>query len=428
MTNFIMPNEIVVGYQNRKNDEESIKLGFATFNYKGKLRKEISWKGWIDSKLRVDKFDNELLSGFSVVGTSKRSTDWFGSGRHVVRIRDPRGFDLEITPENLLALMHHCSIENGYIKEKCIWIWSTGGKLALVPETSALYFDAQQFTKVNNETISMRDVEPGDVILTQNNEIVTYLGKFNFLQTKSTYIYGKFRQRTAVDDISSSYRYDVKSVSRVAYEVHNDDGTKSLVVKSALKPSKMITKNSESKTYFDKVKTIIDDKLSNNTDFTKSPYYDSNKDYKSIVGLNDMFAISKTKFKKGFIRYENAKHEIDIDKLQLKIQKSSVSYQLRNYFYNEKAKRYERIHLCYTDKYEKRLRIVHPELPMIDSSNQVIKYSCTLYNNTASFFYQTDCNNSRDDLARYDFDKRKQSILAYYIPETNESYEIVTIY
>ena len=60
---------------------------------------------------------NESVSGFRFSGFQSRcSTD-----NKVVEVQDPRGFTLEITVSNLIDLLGTTVIENGVMKNKCVW-------------------------------------------------------------------------------------------------------------------------------------------------------------------------------------------------------------------------------------------------------------------------------------------------------------------
>ena len=59
-----IPKTIKVGYQKR-GDTYTGKLAYVIYtDDKGKLRKEKSWQGWRDGKIKPSDFDNEPTSGF----------------------------------------------------------------------------------------------------------------------------------------------------------------------------------------------------------------------------------------------------------------------------------------------------------------------------------------------------------------------------
>ena len=99
-----IPKIIKVGY-NERVDTYTGKLAYVIYiDETGKLRKEKSWKNWCDSNLGSDKFDNVPTSGFVL---NKKVGDYRGgwNGRQAwIRIYDPRGFEFEISVNNLLFI------------------------------------------------------------------------------------------------------------------------------------------------------------------------------------------------------------------------------------------------------------------------------------------------------------------------------------
>lgn len=195
----VIPTEIHVGFQysNKKYNHESRKyelvdeslLGFATYiDAKGVFRKEHSWEEWRDKEISVKKLENKPLNNFSIGNVKKRSTDWFGSGRHVWRVLDPRGFELEITSENLQAIIDQCDISSGVIDGELIWVWSPAGKMALIPVESEDYKSATEFTKITKaKAISKKDYGSCDMVMTSKGDVVQFIGEYFVLQANSTY-------------------------------------------------------------------------------------------------------------------------------------------------------------------------------------------------------------------------------------------------
>lgn len=195
----VIPTELHVGFQyaNKVYNSELRKyetvdnslLGFATYvDAKGVLRKEHSWESWRDKTISAKTFENKPLTNFSIGNVKKRSTDWFGSGRHVWRVLDPRGFELEITSENLQAIIDQCDINSGVIDGELIWVWSPAGKMALIPVESEDYKAATEFTKITKaKAISKKDYGSGDMVMTSKGDVVQFIGEYFVLQSNSTY-------------------------------------------------------------------------------------------------------------------------------------------------------------------------------------------------------------------------------------------------
>jgi hypothetical protein len=127
---------------------------------------------------------NEALNGFKF-GEEIRRTYW-GGGNVVWRVKDPRGFELEISSSNLAKILSFSNIKNGEILEKCFW-GRVGPENVLVPEGcpefSNLILNAELLAKRKTAEIaglvkSVGDVKIGDFVKLHNNESGVYLGRW----------------------------------------------------------------------------------------------------------------------------------------------------------------------------------------------------------------------------------------------------------
>lgn len=142
--------------------------------------------------------DNELVEGFEVSKSVRRSGGWGGSGNIVWRIADPRGFELEISSENFARVVDCTTIENGKILGKCLW-GREGPKNILLPEASDVYQEAVKTTTKVNTKISLKDVQVGDIVEIMSTKVLAddlvcqFFGKYYFLsaeQLGGDYHYG----------------------------------------------------------------------------------------------------------------------------------------------------------------------------------------------------------------------------------------------
>lgn len=105
--------KIKVGFQNRENTYTK-KLAYVIYeDHKGVLRKRASWESWRDEKIEPVDHDNEPTSGFVL---NKKVGDYVSDWNHrqaYVRVYDPRGFEFEITIENLLYILENANSIKG---------------------------------------------------------------------------------------------------------------------------------------------------------------------------------------------------------------------------------------------------------------------------------------------------------------------------
>lgn len=179
-TQLFIPDKIKVGYQTR-GDTYTGKLAYVIyFDKQGVLRKETSWNSWCDKKLKSNEYENKPLEGFVL----NRHGGGHGGGWHsrsaFIRIWDPRDFEFEISPENLLFILREggCSPGKG-LEGKFVYSWQKD-KLVLLPASSEDYRASTAFTQLQGQTVKAKDLEEGAVYATKLNEHLTYIGKMDY--------------------------------------------------------------------------------------------------------------------------------------------------------------------------------------------------------------------------------------------------------
>lgn len=161
-TEFFTPKKLKVGFQSRT-DTYTGKLAYIIyFDEKGKLRKEASWESWRDKSIKEVELDNIPTSGFMLnrhVGGYSNGWDHRNS---YCRIWDPRGFEFEISIENLLWILEYCDCSKGKtLSGNFVYSWS-GTELVLLPENTeefkkSIDISKKKFTKSYKKS----DLKPG---------------------------------------------------------------------------------------------------------------------------------------------------------------------------------------------------------------------------------------------------------------------------
>jgi hypothetical protein len=182
-----IPTKLKVGYQKRT-DTYTGKLAYVIYyDEKGQLRKERSWDGWRDKKIEADEYSNEPTSGFVLnkkVGDYK--SDWNHRMAHI-RVYDPRGFEFEISVENLLYILQECTSTKGKGLEGDFVYAFDGSDLVLLPTSSQEYISSREFTDGLMKKVSKADMVEGCVYITKKQEKVMYLGKQGWHETNRYY-------------------------------------------------------------------------------------------------------------------------------------------------------------------------------------------------------------------------------------------------
>ena len=177
-----IPKKIKVGYQNRY-DTYTKKLAYVIYyDEKNKLRKETSWNNWRDEKIEPDDFDNEPTRGFVLnKKVGYYSGDWGNHRQAYCRIYDPRGFEFEITINNLLYILENCDCLKGKgLDGEFVYGWDRKD-LILIPVDSPDYKEIKTRTdKIQNgKKFKGKDLIIGATYLTKNNEQWIYMGRFD---------------------------------------------------------------------------------------------------------------------------------------------------------------------------------------------------------------------------------------------------------
>ncbi len=181
-----IPNKITVGYQER-HGTYSGKLAYVIYtDNKGVLRKETSWKSWRDEKLGSNEYDNKPLEGFVLNKKAGGYSSGWDHRQTYCRIWDPRGFEFEITVDNLLFILQETSCTKGKgLEGEFVYGWS-GKDIVLLPAHCEEYKQSQKFTTLQDGKVSTKDLVPGCVYRTKREEKLTYLGKFKWFEDYSS--------------------------------------------------------------------------------------------------------------------------------------------------------------------------------------------------------------------------------------------------
>ena len=178
--NFFIPKQINVGYQERSNTYTGKLAYIIYYDEKGKLRKETSWNSWRKQDLGNDIFDNDPTSGFVL---NKKAGDYSTGWNHrqaYVRVHDPRGFEFEISIQNLLYILENATSTKGKgLEGDFIYGWD-GTELVLIPCEAPDYKELEELNALRHagKKIGTKDMKLGATYLTKKNEEYIYLGRF----------------------------------------------------------------------------------------------------------------------------------------------------------------------------------------------------------------------------------------------------------
>lgn len=173
---YFIPKTIKVGYQERRGTYTGRLAYVIYYDQKNTLRKETSWKGWCDPKIDANDFDNVPTEGFVLnksVGGYK--SDWNYRSAYF-RVYDPRGFEFEITPENLLWILDWCTCSPGKgIEGKFVYGWA-GDQLILIPCNTECYKICAEYSERMFAGVTKDSLEPGSIYRLKSGNDLLYIG------------------------------------------------------------------------------------------------------------------------------------------------------------------------------------------------------------------------------------------------------------
>ena len=175
-----IPRKINVGFQERK-DTYTGKLGYVIYyDDKGKLCKEKSWNNWRNKSIPNQEFDNEPISGFVL---NKKVGDYRSDWNHrqaYSRVYDPRGFEFEITIENLLYILENTSsIKGKGLEGDFVYAWN-GKDLFLMPTSAPDYEEIVRLNTIvyDKQQITAKELIVGGEYRFKSDDILIYMGRF----------------------------------------------------------------------------------------------------------------------------------------------------------------------------------------------------------------------------------------------------------
>lgn len=174
-----IPQTLKVGF-NERGDTYTGKLAYVTYvNAKGEIAKQVSWNSWRNKNIDVETYDNEPVEGFVLNKHAGGYKSGWNFRQSKCRVYDPRGFEFEITIENLLFILQECTSTRGKgLEGKFVYAWS-GPDLVLLPVDSEDY--KASINLINKkEKISIKTLKIGAAYKGKDDNYLIYIGKMNW--------------------------------------------------------------------------------------------------------------------------------------------------------------------------------------------------------------------------------------------------------
>lgn len=126
--------------------------------------------GTVDSNSK----DALALDNRATVGFSIESCAW----KDEIRVKDPRGFAVNLKSDSVIALLRECTVVNGMIVEPLVYARSNGNNLLLNVQ-SQRYRQAQLITQIANSKETWKNARFGNRVTLTNGVQGIYLGRYH---------------------------------------------------------------------------------------------------------------------------------------------------------------------------------------------------------------------------------------------------------
>lgn len=180
-TQLFIPEKCKVGLQLRQGTYAG-KLGYIIYN-DGKIwRKEPSWNSWrhkvghkysmwdSEARKRIEgiydesvvpiEFNNVPTEGFVLNKKVGGGNSGWNNRQTYSRVYDPRGWEFEITIQNLLYILQECNSYKGKgLEGEFVYSWE-GKDLVLLPVSSPDFKMCKDFTNLQSVKFSKKDLIP----------------------------------------------------------------------------------------------------------------------------------------------------------------------------------------------------------------------------------------------------------------------------
>jgi len=182
MQTLFIPKIIKVGYQNREGTYTGKLAYIIYYDEKQKVRKEGSWESWRHKTIEPDDFENIPTQGFVLNKKAGGYISHWNMRQTYCRVYDPRGFEFEITIQNLLFILENTnSIKGKGLEGEFVYSWS-GPDIVLLPVNSIDYKHSNEYStlRFNNTFIKAKDLQVQYVYQDKHLNEYIYLGKHDY--------------------------------------------------------------------------------------------------------------------------------------------------------------------------------------------------------------------------------------------------------
>lgn len=172
---FFVPNKIKVGFQKRENTSDGYLSYVIYYDEKNKLRKERSFLSWCSKEREFEDHSNDVMKGFRLASSIKRTAGHFGESKEKVRMISPLGFEFEVNVENFIYLLEHGDIISLEYTQECRFVWDQKGEMFLLPTNSVEYKEAINKMNKKSNVLKAEELVVGQAYSSKKEKNVVYI-------------------------------------------------------------------------------------------------------------------------------------------------------------------------------------------------------------------------------------------------------------
>jgi len=166
-----------------------------------------------DEPLKELSLDNKPTTGF-VIGDS---VSRWSTQNKLFRVKDPRGFMVEVPTGNISTLLNYTTVVNGIIQDECVW-GRDGNNHILLPKGSEPYEEAMSNeTEMRNQMITGSKMKIGDHLRDAHGNQYVYLGRYemDYHTTGTVYKHSQTSDVYHIKGVGNTADYDCTPVKIV---------------------------------------------------------------------------------------------------------------------------------------------------------------------------------------------------------------------
>lgn len=179
------PKEILVGINASKWEPETIEkttyypLAYVTYIKDGKVYKQKSFDGWRNANAGTKTYANTPQQGFKVLFNVGGYKSGWNVRQTYFRVRDPRGFEFEISSSNFVNILQNETIVEGVLSGKYAYVWQ-GQDLNLIEDNDPVYIEGVKNNAAlndENEKVTKDNIVVGQGYRLRDHENGYYIGR-----------------------------------------------------------------------------------------------------------------------------------------------------------------------------------------------------------------------------------------------------------